>query len=84
MTRCPAKRGPEKEIEDALLRGEYVDVSKEKFEEIAQALAGARKNAVLNIRVNSNDLELIKTKAKKLGVKYQTLISEFLHRLAHS
>ncbi|MBI2095756.1 MAG: antitoxin [Candidatus Omnitrophica bacterium] len=73
----------EKTIEDALVRGEYVPVSKEKFEEIARAIETHRKNAVLNIRINQGDLDALKTKAKKLGVKYQTFISEILHRVAH-
>ncbi len=40
--------------------------------------------AVMNIRVNSNDLEHIKRKAQKLGIKYQTFISEILHRVARA
>ena len=83
MRRIKLTKG-EREIEEALLRGEYVSVPKAKFEEIAQALAARRKNAVLNIRVNRGDLELLKKKAKQLGVKYQTFISELLHRVAHS
>ena len=74
----------EREIEQALLSGEYLDVHKAEFESIAQAIAARRKDAVLNIRVNSIDLKNIKQKAKKLGVRYQTFISEFIHRLAHN
>ena len=74
----------ERAIEDALLRGEYVSVSKKEFNEIAQALARRRKDAVLNIRVNSEDLKSIKQKASRHGVKYQTFIAEFLHRVANS
>jgi len=74
----------EKRIEGALLKGEYVDISKVDQDEIAQALARRKKDAVLNIRVNSYDLESIKQKARKLGVKYQTFISELLHRVAHN
>ena len=74
----------EKDIEDRLLRGEYVDVSKEEFDEIAKALEDRKKDAVLNIRVNSYDLKSLKEKAHKLGVKYQTLISEILHRAARA
>jgi predicted DNA binding CopG/RHH family protein len=72
----------EKAIEDALIRGEYVDAPKEEFEAIASALAARKKDAVLNIRINGGDLNAIKQKAQKAGVKYQTLIAEFLHRLA--
>lgn len=74
----------EKAIEDALLRGEYVSVSKERFKEIADALEARKKDAVLNIRVNSYDLGHLKEKAQKLGIKYQTFISEILHKVAEA
>ena len=74
----------EEAIEHALVRGEYVDVGKSEFDAIAEAVAHRRKDAVLNIRVNSADLKAIKEKARHYGVKYQTFISEFLHRVAHS
>ena len=74
----------EKDIEDRLLRGEYVPVSKKEFAEIAAALSAHRKDAVLNIRVNSYDLKNLKEKARKFGVKYQTFISEILHRAAQA
>jgi len=74
----------EKAIETALIRGEYVNVSKERFAEIAAAIEAKKKDAVLNIRVNSLDLKNIKQKARKLGLKYQTFISEILHRLAQA
>lgn len=73
----------EKAIEDSLLKGEYIDVKEEEFNEIAQAIADRRKDAVLNIRVNSQDLKTIKQKAHRLGIKYQTFISELLHKIAH-
>ncbi len=72
----------EKQIEGALLKGEYVDVDRATFHDIAQAVAARRKDAVLNLRVNSQDLESLKQKAQKLGIKYQTFISEILHRVA--
>lgn len=74
----------ERAIEDALLRGDYVSVSKKEFNEIAQMLVRRRKDAVLNIRVNSEDLKSIKQKARRHGVRYQTIIAELLHRFAHS
>jgi len=73
----------EKEIEKALLQGEYHQVSPAEFEEIASLLESRKKDAVLNIRVNSEDLKQIKRKAKKMGVKYQAFIAELLHRVAH-
>ncbi|MCA9407811.1 MAG: antitoxin [Candidatus Omnitrophica bacterium] len=72
----------EKAIEDRL--EEYTDVSKSEFQEIAQAINARKKDAVLNIRINQNDLKSLKQKASKLGIKYQTFISEVLHRLAQS
>ena len=72
----------ERAIEHALLQGEYVSTNKASFEDIAQAIARRRKDAVISIRVNSQDLKQIKGKAKRLGVRYQTFISEVLHRVA--
>ncbi|MBI4982975.1 MAG: antitoxin [Candidatus Omnitrophica bacterium] len=69
-------------IEDHL--DEFVPVNKEKYAEIVQAIEARKKDAVLNIRVNSYDLEYLKQKAKKLGIKYQTFISEILHKVAHA
>ena len=73
----------ERTIEDVLLKGEYRNVGKQEFEAIAEAIAHRRKDAVLNIRVNSQDLRAIKQRAKRLGIKYQTFISELLHNVAH-
>ena len=74
----------EKAVEDSLLKGEYLDVDKLEFEAIAEAISARKKDAVLNIRVNSRDLKQIKQKAQKLGIRYQTLISELLHRIAQA
>ena len=73
----------EEAIEDALLKGEYVNIDKAEFQKIAQAIQARRRDSVLNIRINSQDLKSIKEKAKKLGIKYQSFISEILHRVAH-
>lgn len=72
----------EKRLEAAA--DEYKPVSKEEFEAIKRSLERRKKDAVLNIRVNQGDLDNLKTKAKKLRVKYQTFISEILHRVAMS
>jgi predicted DNA binding CopG/RHH family protein len=74
----------EKTIEENLLKGEYANVDKEELAAIVQALESRKKDAVLNIRVNSKDLENIKEKAHRLGIRYQTLISEFIHRIARA
>ena len=72
----------ERAIEAAAERGEYVPVSKREADEILAILAARKKDAVLNIRINSQDLKHIKQKAEKLGIKYQTFIAEILHRVA--
>ena len=74
----------EKAVENALVKGEYIDVSKKEFEFICKAISSRKKDAVLNIRINSKDLQNLKRKAKKLGVRYQTFISEVLHKLAEA
>ena len=61
---------------------EFVPVGKNEYNEIAQALERRKQDAVLNIRVNSYDLEHLRKKAQKLGIKYQTFISEILHKVA--
>ena len=72
----------EKEIENELIKGSYFNVSKSEFEDIAESVASKKRNAILNIRVNKDDIERIKRLAKKFGVGYQTLISELIHRAA--
>ena len=72
----------EKAIEAALLRGEYVDVGPAEMEDIRQAIARKRKEAVLHLRINQQDLDILKKKARDMGVKYQTFIAEILHRFA--
>ena len=74
----------EQAIEDAIGRGEYVNGSRKEFKEIARALARHRKNVVLNVRINQGDLDALKARAKRRGIKYQTFIAEVLHRVAHS
>ncbi len=74
----------ERQIEEALVRGEYVGASRTEFEEIARAISARKKDAVLNLRVNRQDLERLKRKARELGVRYQTFIAEVLRRFAQS
>ncbi|HBF13841.1 MAG TPA: hypothetical protein DDW49_10745 [Deltaproteobacteria bacterium] len=72
----------EKSIEMDLIKGKYRPATPAEFSSIAQAIANRKKDALLSIRVNTNDLERLKQKAKKLGIAYQTFISEILHRFA--
>lgn len=61
---------------------EFIPVSRERFKELKDMLEARKKDAVLNIRVNSYDLDAIKHMARKAGIKYQTFISEILHKVA--
>ena len=74
----------EKAIEESLLKGEYINVAKNDFEAIAEDIVSRKKDAVLNVRVNSRDLASIRQRAQKLGIKYQTFISEVIHRIAQA
>ena len=42
-----------------------------------------RKNTQLNLRISSETLALIKRRAQKEGMPYQTLIGSVLHKFAH-
>ena len=72
----------EQAIED--MAEQYVPVSRKEFREMKRALELRKKDTVLNLRINSNDLQNIKNKAKKVGLKYQTFISEVLHKVAQA
>jgi predicted DNA binding CopG/RHH family protein len=72
----------ERAIEKGLLRGDYAPLKAAEAHAVAKAIAARRKDAVLNIRINSQDLNHLKQKAKHLGVPYQTFISEILHHYA--
>ncbi|KUG21496.1 hypothetical protein ASZ90_008751 [hydrocarbon metagenome] len=72
----------EKEIEAALLKGEFKPLKGKELEKIENALKARKKDVTMTIRVNSEDIEKIKNKANKLGVKYQSYISEIIHQVA--
>jgi len=72
----------EKEIETALLRGEYIPIKGKELETIEKALRLRKKDMMMTIRVNSEDIKKIKIKANKLGIKYQSYISEVIHQVA--
>jgi len=74
----------EQELERSINSVEWLPGSKAEFDRIARAIAERKKDAVLNIRINNGDLDALKARAKRHGVKYQTFIAEILHRVAHS
>jgi len=59
-----------------------IDLAKTDMARIIDSINTRRKDAVLNMRVNSKDLKSIKDKSKRLGIKYQTFLSELIHRVA--
>ena len=73
----------EKEIENALLGGEYKPIKGKELANIENTLKSRKKDITMTIRVNSEDIEKIKSKAKELGIKYQSYISEIIHQVAH-
>lgn len=72
----------EQSIEDSI--DEYVPVDRREFETMKKMFEARKKDAILNIRINKGDLDNLKDKAKRLGIKYQTFISEILHKVAVS
>jgi len=74
----------EKAFERMVARGEFVPAPREEFEAVAAALKRLKerlkKDKVISIRVNGDDLARLKRKAKKQGVPYQSFISELIHR----
>ena len=61
---------------------EFVPVTGPLRDYIIASLERKKKEMVLNMRISRNDLDAIKQKAHKAGIKYQTFISEILHRVA--
>ncbi len=72
----------EKKIENDLLAGKYRKVTGKLLNEVSKALAARKKDYIMTIRLSSTDIQRIKRKAQRLGVRYQTFISEILHQVA--
>ena len=72
----------ERSIERDLLAGKYQKVTGRLLDEVSKALANRKKDYIMTIRVSSADIRKIKQRARRLGVKYQSLISEILHQVA--
>ena len=75
----------EKEIEEALLKGEYARVpgfenTKKMFEEAARNYKELQASKSITLRVNKEDLIKIKAKAKQSMIPYQTLINLLLRQ----
>lgn len=61
---------------------EFVPITGQLRDHIIASLERKKKEMVLNMRISRDDLDAIKQKAHKAGIKYQTFISEILHRVA--
>ena len=71
----------EKEVENALLSGEFKPLKGKELEIIEKALKARKKDITMTIRVNREDIEKIKDKANELSIKYQSYISEIIHQV---
>ena len=74
----------EKEIMEAIEHDEFIPITGKELINVANAIAARKKDSTLTIRVNSGDINRIKRLAKKKGIRYQTYISEIIHRVAQS
>lgn len=77
----------EKDILDSFEAGEWKTARGSKsILKGAKAAAAEflKKDARINIRMSSIDLDLIKQKAVQEGLPYQSLISSVLHKYAHN
>ena len=68
----------EQEIEDQV--DEYQPISEVNKKKIQEIIKNAKEKKSINLRINSQDLDLLKQKAEKEGIPYQTLISSILHK----
>lgn len=77
----------EREIEDAIERGEYEDVAdfednKKLISEAANRYVRLNTSKPITLRVKQTDLIKIKVKAKRNNIPYQTLLGAVLHNFA--
>lgn len=77
-----SRTDPRQVLEERFLKGNYLQAFRAELEGREADLAAKRKDAVLHLRINRRDLEQLKADAKRCGMKYQTFISEILHRIA--
>lgn len=73
----------EQELLESIESGEWQSVlglkdEIKKYKEIAKNTL--KKDKRINIRLSSNDLQMLKTTAVELGMPYQTLVSSVLHQ----
>ncbi len=69
------------EIESEVYQ-QVADLESEKKRYSTYAAEALKKDARINIRMNSRDLEFLQKTALKEGIPYQTFISSLLHKYA--
>jgi len=76
----------ERRLEAEIERGEWTSVSglelRKLRTEMVDAARAQSKEARVNLRLNHDDVEKIRQKAKQEGIPYQTLIGSVLHKYA--
>lgn len=85
MKKDPNLLKKEKDLLQAFGKGEFVSVDNldKRRKEVAQAARRTlSKNKRINIRMQEQDLLVIKKKANQHGLPYQTLISTLIHHYA--
>jgi predicted DNA binding CopG/RHH family protein len=73
----------EKELAAAYKAGEFKPVKNQNAERriaVAAAKRYTRKDARINIRLSTSDLEMLKRRAVEEGLPYQSLIASVLHK----
>jgi predicted DNA binding CopG/RHH family protein len=85
MTKRDYADEDEKNTIDAYESGEFRPVEdqvKAKEEAMAAASRYLRKDARINIRLSTADLQMLKRRAAEEGLAYQSLIASILHKFA--
>jgi predicted DNA binding CopG/RHH family protein len=72
----------EREIMKAIERDEYVPVGGKELRAVADAIAARKKDMILTMRVNRQDIDRIKKFSQAKGIPYQTYLSEVIHQVA--
>lgn len=70
----------EQSIEDNIEN--YTPISKSKRKIIEKTISKANEKIRITLRINNQDLDIIKHKAYEEGLPYQTLISSVVHKYA--
>lgn len=65
-----------------MLSGEFKPLNGKELEKTEKALIVRKKDIIMTIRINSEDIKKIKNNSNKLGIKYQSYISEIIHQVA--